>query len=137
MSMSRSRGVAAACLTVGLILAVGTPVVVGLASPSLAGYVLHPPLLVFQATPWLLCAGLWLPRGDPTSGRIALVLSSVMLVAALVLHVPVLWSLETVGGDMSGIYFAGAAFGTTAFVVLGSLIGWMLRWIRRPPNYLA
>jgi hypothetical protein len=135
--MSRSRGVAAAYLAVGLIVAVGTPVVVGLASPSLAGYVMHPPLIVFQATPWLLCAALWLPRRGPTSARIALVLSTVMLVGALVLYLPVLWSLETMGGDMIGLYFAGASYGTTAFVVLGSFVGWILLWIRRPPNYLA
>ena len=128
------RKTSAGLLAGGLALAVGTPVYLTRAEPDLAGYLMHPELLLSQAVPYLLCAGLWLPWRSPSVAPTALAFSGLLLLASLLLYVPMLVQPQSVGGDMVGLGFLLIAGVTTAAVAVASLgtLG-LLWWRRRHP----
>jgi hypothetical protein len=86
--MIRSKRYAGGLLLAGLVLAVGTPIYLGLAAPHLSVYLLNPFILLCQPVPYLACAGLWLPWRARAAARIALILAGLLLLAALVLTYP-------------------------------------------------
>jgi hypothetical protein len=130
--MNPTKASAAGLLAGGLALAVGTPVYLARAEPDLAGYLMHPQLLLLQAVPYLLCAGLWLPWPAPSVGTAALVLSGLLLLGAALVYVPMLLDPRSVGGDMVGLGFLAIAAVTTAALAAASLGAFgLLRWRRR------
>ena len=129
--MNRRKASAAGLLAGGLALAVGTPVYLTQAEPDLAGYLMHPELLLVQAGPYLLCAGLWLPWRNPPVATTALALSGLLLLAALLLYVPMLLRPRSVGGDMVGLGFLLIAGVTTAAVAVASLGAFGFLWWQR------
>ena len=128
--MIRSKRYAGGLLLAGLALAVGTPVYLGLAAPHLAVYVLNPVILLCQPVPYLLCAGLWLPWRALAAARIALVLAGLLLLAALVLYVPMLWAPGAQGGDMIGFAFILIATVTTLGLLVASAFAALGLWFR-------
>jgi hypothetical protein len=129
--MNPRKASAAGLLAGGLALAVGTPVYLTQAEPDLAGYLMHPELLLAQAVPYLLCAGLWLPWRNPSVATTALALSGLLLLVALLLYVPMLLRPRSVGGDMVGLGFLMIAGVTTAAVAVASLGAFGFLWWRR------
>jgi len=131
--MIRSKRYAAGLLLAGLILAVGTPVYIGVAAPHLSVYLLNPVILLGQPVPYLACAGLWLPWRAPAAAKIALVLAALLLLTALVLYVPMLWAPGAQGGDMIGFAFILISTVTTLALSVGSAIAalWLRFRVRR------
>jgi hypothetical protein len=128
--MIRLKRYAAGLLLAGLVLAVGTPVFVGLAAPHLSVYVLNPFILLGQPVPYVACAGLWLPWRSPAAAKIALILAGLLLLAALVLYVPMLWAPGAQGGDMIGFAFILVSIVTTLALFVGSAIAALGLWLR-------
>jgi hypothetical protein len=128
--MIRSKRYAGGLLLAGLTLAVGTPVYLGLAAPHLSVYLLNPFILLCQPVPYLLCAGLWLPWRALAAARIALILAGLLLLAALVLYLPMLWAPGAQGGDMIGFAFILIATVTSLGVLVGSAIAALGLWLR-------
>ena len=128
--MTRLKLWAAGLLLAGLALAVGTPLYLGLAAPHLSVYLLNPVILLGQAVPYVMCACLWLPWRLPAATKTALVLAGLLLIAALVLYLPMLWAPGAQGGDMIGLGFILIAIATTVALLLGSGIAALLLWLR-------
>jgi len=128
--MIRSKRYAAGLLLAGLVLAVGTPIYLGLAAPHLSVYLLNPFILLSQPVPYLACAGLWLPWRVPAAAKIALILAGLLLLAALVLYVPMLWAPGAQGGDMVGFAFILISTVTTLALLVGSAIAALALWLR-------
>jgi hypothetical protein len=120
----------AGLLLAGLILAVGTPIYLGLAAPHLSVYLLNPFILLCQPVPYLLCAGLWLPWRAPAAARIAMTLAGLLLLVALVLYLPMLWAPGAHGGDMIGFAFILISTVTSLGVLVGSAIAALGLWLR-------
>ena len=59
-----TRFVTLSLLLGALLLAVGTPVYLGMRDPSLRFYLLTPIVLAFQFLPYVLTAVIYLPRND-------------------------------------------------------------------------
>lgn len=127
-----TRRLAAVLLLAGGVLAVGTPVWIAYASPDMAGYLLHPQILLWQAMPYVLCAALWLPWKSRPAARAAGILSAVLLLVSMVLHLPMWLAPGSQGGDMIGLTFVAVSLGTTACVLVGSAIGAVAIGARRP-----
>lgn len=129
--MSHPRRSAIGLLLVGLVLALGTPITIALAAPHLAGYLLHPTILVGQAVPYVLCGVLWLPWRAPTAAMSAFLFAALMLLAAVVLYLPMLWAPGANGGDMIGLAFLMISAVTTAVLLLGSALTGLVLLLRR------
>lgn len=136
--MTRSKRYVVGFLLAGFVLALGTPLYLVRQAPHLSGYLLHPVILVGQTVPYLVCAALWLPwraRGAETA---ALILAAILLLAALVLYLPMLWAPGRRGGDMVGLAFILISTVTTAAILLGSAIAGFVLWLRvRAPHDLS
>jgi hypothetical protein len=128
--MIRAKRYAGGLLLAGLILALGTPIYLGLVATHLAVYLLNPFILLCQPVPYLVCAGLWLPWRAPAAARIALILAGLLLLAALGLYLPMLWAPGAQGGDMIGFAFILISTVTTLGVLVGSAIAALGLWIR-------
>lgn len=130
--MRHPKGTATGLLLAGLGLALGTPLFLALAAPDLAGYLLHPAILLGQAVPYVLCAGLWLPWRAPAAGTSAVVLATLLLLAALVLYLPMLAAPGARGGDMIGLAFLAISAVTTGALLVGSAVALLvLLWTAR------
>jgi hypothetical protein len=129
--MSRSRRPAAALLAAGALIAAGTPAYLAAVSPDLAGYLLHGSLFFIQLIPFALCAVLWLPRKSRAARATALVLSAVMLLMAIVVYLPLLWSAGRRGGDMIALTFLATSAATVVLLLVGSVIGALVVRYRR------
>jgi len=116
-------------LLAGFVLALGTPTYLAYAAPHLSVYLLHPVILLGQTVPYLVCAGLWLPWRAPAAARTALILAAILLLAALILYVPMLWAPGAQGGDMIGLAFILISIVTTIAVFLGSAIAGLVLWL--------
>lgn len=128
--MTRSKRYAAGLLAAGCILALGTPLYLGHAAPHLSVYLLQPVILLGQTVPYLVCAGLWLPWRAPVAARIAVILSGLLLLAALGLYLPMLWAPGAQGGDMVGLAFILISVVTTGALILASAIVGFVLWLR-------
>lgn len=128
--MIRSKRYAGGLLLAGLVLAVGTPIYLGLAAPHLSVYLLNRFILLCQPVPYLACAGLWLPWRARAAARIALILAGLLLLAALVLYLPMLWAPGAQGGDMIGFAFILISTVTTLGIFLASAIAALSLWLR-------
>lgn len=128
--MNRVKLNAAGLLLAGLALAVSTPLYLGLAAPHLSVYLVNPVILLGQAVPYLLCAGLWLPWRGSAAARTALMLAGLLLIAALAVYLPMLLSPGGRGGDMVGFAFILISIVTTVAVILGSGIAGLVLWLR-------
>jgi hypothetical protein len=126
----RSKRYTAVLLLAGLILAVGTPIYLGLAAPHLSVYLLNPFILMCQPVPYLVCAGLWLPWRAPATARIGMTLAALLLLVALVLYLPMLWAPSAYGGDMIGFAFILISTVTSLGVLAGSAIAALGLWLR-------
>lgn len=136
--MIRLKRYAAGLLLAGLVLAVGTPIYLGLAAPHLSVYLLNPFILLCQLIPYLACAGLWLPWRAPATAKIAFILAGLLLFSALVLYLPMLWAPGAKGGDMIGFAFILITTITTLALFVGSAIAALGLWLhirgRRRPS---
>jgi hypothetical protein len=117
-------------LLAGLILAVGTPIYLGLAAPHLSVYLLNPFILLCQPAPYLVCAGLWLPWRAHAAARIAMTLAGLLLLVALVLYLLMLWAPGAHGGDMIGFAFILISTVTSLGVLVGSAVAALGLWLR-------
>lgn len=120
--MRHPKRTATGLLLAGLGLALGTPLFLAFAVPDLAGYLLHPAILLGQAVPYVVCAGLWLPWRAPAAGTSAVVLAALLLLAALVLYLPMLAAPGARGGDMIGLAFLAISAVTTGALLVGSAV---------------
>jgi hypothetical protein len=111
-------------------LALGTPLSIGLAAPHLSVYLLNPFIVLCQPVPYLVCAGLWLPWRALAAARIALVLAGLLLVVALALYLPMLWAPGAKGGDMIGFAFILISVWTTLGLLVGSALAALGLWLR-------
>jgi hypothetical protein len=127
--MSRTKRYALGCLLGGPALAVVTPAYVAHAAPHLAGYLLHPALFLGQMVPYLLCGSLWLPWRAPETAPAALVLASLLLLAAVIFYVPMIWAPGAKGGDMIGVMYVGVSAALTIAVLLGSAVAVIIVWL--------
>ena len=114
----------------GLLLAVGTPVYLGLVRPGMATYLLNPGILAAQSTPYLLAAALWLPWTSPRVSVVGQWLAVVLLLVAFVLYIPAITGLVPVGGDMVGLGAILVATVTSVSVGVVSLIAGGILWWR-------
>jgi len=96
----------------------------------MAGYLLHAPVFLLQALPYVVAAVLWAPAWTWGSATMSRVLSSLLLLAALWLYVPVVWSPARWGGDMIGLAFIAISGVTTAAVLVASSLMALLSWVR-------
>ena len=129
--MKHAKPRAMGLLLGGLISAVGTPIYVSYAEPSLAGYLLHPTIFLVQMLPYLLCAALWLPWRVPGAATTAVVLAALLLVAGLVVYTPMVLAPGAQGGDMIGLAFVAISIGMTTGLLVGSTVAWLVLWRRR------
>ena len=136
MTTPRRRLLAVGLLLGGLALAVGTPFRIAQAAPDLAGYLIHPSVLGVQAVPYLLCAALWLFRGNPASSWGALVFAALLFVTAIIAYAPMLWAPGARGGDMISLTFVAVSGISTLALVIGSVLaalaGKVWAAVRRP-----
>lgn len=110
----------------------GTPVYLAYAAPHLAGYLLHSSLLLIQLVPYILCAIFWLPWSAPEAGRAGVIFAALLLLAAMVLYMPMLWDPSAQGGDMIGLAFVAISLGSSAVLLLSSAVVFLvLRWRAR------
>jgi hypothetical protein len=116
------RRLTGALLVGGLALAVATPAYVAFAAPSLAGYLLHPPLLLLQAVPHVLCGALWLPRRAPAPARAGFVVSTLLLVATLIAYVPMIVTAGRHGGDMIALAYVAVSGALTVGVLASTAV---------------
>lgn len=127
--MPRTKRYALGFLLGGLALAVATPAYVAHAAPHLAGYLLHPGLFLGQIVHYLLCGALWLPWRAPGAATTALVLSLLLLVAAVIIYVPMIWAPGAGGGDMVGLALVGVSAAMTVAFLLGSAVALLILWL--------
>jgi hypothetical protein len=120
--MRHPKRTATGLLLAGLGLAVGTPLFLAFSAPDLAGYLLHPAILLGQTVPYVVCACVWLPRRAPAAAKSAVVLATLLLLAALVLYPPMLATPGARGGDMIGMAFIAISAVTTGAVLVGSAV---------------
>lgn len=120
--MRHHRRYAVGLLSCALLLAVGTPAYVAFAVPDLANYLLHPAIFLVQLLPYGICAGLWLPRRTPDAAATGVLISALLLLAALVVYVPILWAPGKRGGDMIGLAFVAISAGTVTVLLLASAL---------------
>jgi len=118
-------------LLAGLLLAVGTPGLVGLVRPGVRFYLLQPPILLWQAIPYLLAGALWLPFRSPPGTTIGRRLAGLLLLTAGLLHVPMLIGIFPLGGDMVGMVFVYATILTTLAIVVTTLIAYGVLYLGR------
>ena len=128
--MTHPRHHAAALLLAGLVLAVGTPIYVARAAPHLAGYLMHPALLLLQAMPYVVCAVIWLPWGARSAAISALTLAGLLFLASLIVYLPMLLAPGKQGGDMIGLAYVLVAGSMTAGVLIGSAVAGLVLWLR-------
>lgn len=131
--MTRSKRSAIGLLLAGFILALGTPLDLVRRAPYLSGYLVHPLILAGQTVPYVVCAALWLPWKTRDAETAALILASILLLAALVLYLPMLMA-RAPGGDMVGLAFILISTVTTGAVLLGSAIAGLVLWLRVRPH---
>ena len=115
----------------GLLLAIGTPIYLGLARPGMATYLLNPVIFAAQSLPYLLAAGLWLPWRSPRASAIGQVLAGLLFLVAALLYIPMVTGLWPTGGDMVGLGFFLIAIGTTLSILLVTLGAFGMLWLRR------
>jgi hypothetical protein len=128
--MDRSKRYATGFLLAGLLLALGTPVYLSHIAPGLSVYLMHPAILVGQASPYVVCAAIWLPWRSPMAAAPRLILAALLLVAAFIIYVPMLWASGQRGGDMIGLFYSIVSLVTTAGVLLGSATAGLILWLR-------
>jgi hypothetical protein len=128
--MRHPKGYAVSFLLGGLALALATPGYVAYAAPNLAGYLLHPALFLGQLVPYVVCGVLWLPWRTPGAATVALTLSVLLLLAAMVLYLPMLWAPAARGGDMIGLAFLAISATTTVALLVGSGVALVILWLR-------
>jgi len=121
----------AGLLSAAFLLAVGTPAWVAYAQPSVAGYLLHAPVFLLQGVPYVVAAVLWVPAWTWGSDATSAVLSLLLLLVAVWLYVPVVWSPGRWGGDMIGLAFIAISGVTTAVVLVASGLMALVSWMRR------
>jgi hypothetical protein len=119
----------------GLLLAVGTPVYLGLTRPGMATYLLNRDILLAQSAPYFLAAAFWLPWTSPGARAVGQWLALALLFVAAVLYLPAITGLVPVGGDMVGLGAILVATVTSVSVVVISLIAGAVLWLRarKPP----
>ncbi|HMA41429.1 MAG TPA: hypothetical protein VKP10_15240 [Gemmatimonadales bacterium] len=132
--MTRSKRYVVGLLLAGFLLALVTPLYLVRRAPHLSGYLLHPLILAGQTVPYLVCAALWLPWKARDAETAALILAAILLFAALVLYLPMLFAPRTPGGDMVGLAFILISTVTTGAVLLGSAIAGLVLWLRVRPH---
>lgn len=115
----------------GVILGVGTPLYLGYVEPSVAGYLLHPVILIGQALPYVLCGVLWLPSRSRETTLAAVIVSGLLLLSGVILYGPILWTAGAHGGDMIGLTFLAVSLGLTAVLLLGSAVAWLVLRLQR------
>jgi hypothetical protein len=122
-------------LVAGVVLALGTPLYLAYAAPHLSVYLRNPVILAGQAVPYVVCAGLWLPWRARPAATVALILAALLLLAAVVLYLPMLWAPGAQGGDMIGFAFILISIVTTGALLLGSAVAALVLWrrLRRLP----
>ena len=122
---------AAAWLVAALVLAVLTPLYVSWAAPSEAVYHRNGMVLLLQVIPYVVCAALWLPTGNPSAMKVFLRLSMVLFLVACALNVP--WLVRPgPAGDMVGLgYILICIVMTTAIVAISGIAYAMLWWSGR------
>ena len=118
-------------LSGGALIAVATPAYVAYAAPDLAGYLLHPAIFLIQLLPYMVCAGLWLPRRTPAAATTAVIMSASLLLAAVAMYGPMVWAPESRGGDMIALAFVAISLGTTVAVLAGSALAALVLRLRR------
>ena len=134
--MSPSKRNAAVLLVAALALAVLTPLYISYLVPGSAVY--HRNLMVFglQATPYLVCAAIWLPLRSDGAARAAYWLSLALFVVACLLYLPS-WVRPRSGGDMVGLGYILICLVTTGAIVVISVFVVVVSWWSRrgaPPN---
>jgi protein-S-isoprenylcysteine O-methyltransferase Ste14 len=131
-STPSTRRYALACLLGGLALALATPAYVAYAAPHLAGYLLHPALFLLQAVPYVVCGALWLPWRRPEARTPALVLSLLLLVAAVIVYLPIIRVPGAGGGDMVAFAYVEISVVMTVGVLLASGVTLLIMRLGRP-----
>ena len=118
---------AATWLVVATALAVLTPLYVAWAAPMEAIYHRSGMVLLLQATPYAVCALLWLPASSPGAMKVFLRLSIVLFVAACALNAP--WLLHPgPAGDMVGLGYILICIVMTTAIVAISIIAYAALW---------
>jgi hypothetical protein len=112
----------------GLLLSIGTPTYLGLTRPDVGFYLLQPTIFAVQSLPYILTAGLWLPRGSRRASKIGQVLASLLFLVAVLLYIPMLTGLWPTGGDMVALGFFVIAIGTTSSILLVTLVAFCILW---------
>ena len=130
-SMSTTKRRTLYFLLGGLLLSIGTPAYLGLARPGMAGYLLNPVVFAAQSLPYLLAAGLWLPRRSARASTIGQVLAGLLLLVASLLYIPMITGLWATGGDMVALGFFLIAIGTTVSLLLVTLVAFGILWLRQ------
>ena len=110
-----------------LALAVLTPLYISYAVPGSAVY--HRNLFVFgmQATPYVVCAAIWLPWRDPRAPKVAFRLSLVLFAVACLLYLPS-WVRPRTGGDMVVLGYLLICLVTTVAIVGFSVAAVIAFW---------
>ena len=106
----------------GLVLSVGTPVLLAITRPDVAGYLFQPVILVGQILPYLLGAALWLPSRTQGVAKAGVVLAGVLFLSACLLYGSILVGLIPTGGDMIGLGFLMIDAITTVTVLVLTII---------------
>lgn len=75
-----------------------------------------------QASPYLICAALWLPRWASSARKGADYVSALMLLTAIAIYVPVLSASRSSGGDMIALAFVAMSLATAAVLLVGSVV---------------
>ena len=107
------------------------PVYIAQAVPDMAGYLIHPALLLGQPVPYVVCGALWLPWRDPATTMPALVLAAVLLLSAVIIYVPMMLAPAATGGDMIGVAYVAISAAMTMAVLLGSAVALLVVRLRR------
>lgn len=108
-------------LIAGLILSTGTPFYLA-KSNGLETYLLHPGLFLVASIPFVLAGGLWLPYRTQPATTAGQGVAGALLLAAAVIHVPMLVGLVPMGGDMVALAFLFVASAMGLFVVVATAL---------------
>jgi hypothetical protein len=117
-------------LIAGLALSTGTPLYLAL-SNGLETYLLHPGLFLVVSVPFVLAGALWLPYRTKPGTTAGLAVSGVLLLAAVLIHMPMLTGLVPMGGDMVALAFVVIALALGLFVVTGTALAQAWLFVRR------
>jgi hypothetical protein len=79
---------------------------------------------------WCLLGGLALAVFTPATSTVALVPAVLLLVAAAIVYIPMLWAPGARGGDMVGLAFTAVSMAMTVGVLLGSVVALAMLWLR-------